>query len=876
MRKKLLISMASAMAMLAAAAGISSIPVSASTGYDLLIDDDFEAASVLDTDKWNPIAEESGASFSATTKNVLAYDLYHGQSISTKDKVTVADTDCLLIEFDLESIDVEGGFWSITYGSATTDLNAAAQTKGFNFYGASRLFYGTSCTFPTYDAAKNETLWIAWERKGKVQIYIHPDGSQEIYQNTGLVAYVKASDATAEMKERSGYLGLSFIGPVATAHVVSEMNYFKAGTFAESLSSKKEEGTGYPGRWVAAPATGITWTVDDSAPTEDGLSDLFVSTQKDRNVGGWITKNNCVEVATAAGSLVSKKSVPEADARIEKTFSLSAKLDTKGLRTATAKLSFGGAAAGVYKKEEKYYLAVWNGDAVAAEKEVSLSDGEVRVTGFGNKNLEIVYNGVTVFAKVDSFAGVFSLDVTAGAVSVKLDNVILTAASGYEHKGGVSVAADFSSAINEEDWYVGSSGMPDYANSGVSVRDGALEFRNAQDGSMLASANEYQNFVFTFDITYLEREGEEDEEGNIIRPVSTWLGVVYGAPEKTTMFGSQPMLYFSNSLLDLLNTTYPDGSTRKWLTTAENIFNADYSGKTVSVRLEARDGTVCFSWYLKEANGDKKLGEVTLYDQDTLGHISVQCTRGGNFSIDNARIVNTDDVADYTLTRKTVEKTEISLFTLESKTGAIELGDMKNKTAKFALAAAVEGFTMNEDGTYFYTAPATEPQDKIVVNYTAAIDDWDLLGYAPVGDASKYTLNGTIEITVKAPAATGIEVAAPTKLSYANGEELDLTGMVVRVVYENGEKVTLTEGAEGYAVDKSAYLKNTAGTYAIKIKFGAFEKSFDVTVAAKQPVDTGTSSVKVKSGCGSVAGLGAVFSLAALGAAIALGKKKKD
>ncbi len=889
-RKKLFVSIAGGLAALTLAAGLGMFPVSASTAYDTLIDDDFEASEELNAENWNALAEEGGASLSVTAKSILSYDLYHGNSIATKEKVTVADTDCLLIEFDLESIDVDEGFWAITYGSATTDLKASAEAQGFNFYGDSSMFYGTSCTFPTYSAEGNVSVrWLGWKRKAKTQIYIHPDGSQELYQGHELIAYVKAEDATKAMKERNGHLGISFIGADDTKHVVSTMNYFKAGTFTDTLFEKEAEG--YPGHFVAAPSE-VTWILDDSVPAKAGLSDLFVTAQTKNNVGGWITKNNYVEIAEKAGSLVSKKNVPEADGRIREMFSLKATLGSTGLSTATAKMSFGNAAAGIAFEDDKYYLTVWNGAAVAAEKEVALGEGMVRVKGYGDKTLEITYNGVTVSAPVDSFGGAFSFDVGAGAVAVKLDDVILIAATGFEHKGGASAAVDFSGAADENDWYIGSAGMPDYDGSGVSVKDGRLIFRNAQDGSMISTVRDYQNFVFSFDIVYLEREGEEDDDGNIVRPRSTWLGMVYGAEEKDTGFGSESMVYFGSGTLDLLNTKYEDGSTRKWLTADQDIFALKYVGKTISVRLEACDGTVRISWYLKET--DAELGEAVLYDQNTFGHVSVQCTQGGNFEIDNVMIVNTDEVAEYALTKKVLEKTELSAALSQTKTGAIDLGDMKDKTAMFALVQPVEGFEMRADGSYTYTAPSALPEGKILVAYTVEIDDWNLLGYSPAGSASKYTLNGTIEITVTAPVLTGIEITEPTKTFYVIGEELDLSGLTVKAVYDDGHKAVLGEGENGYTADKSAYRKEAAGTYTIKITYGEFEKSFVVTVAAKQDsssdtrdssgasgsVSGGGTSVSAgcnSSGCKSLTiGSGVMLMLSAVGACMIFKKNKKD
>ena len=41
---------------------------------------------------------------------------------------------------------------------------------------------------------------------------------------------------------------------------------------------------------------------------------------------------------------------------------------------------------------------------------------------------------------------------------------------------------------------------------------------------------------------------------------------------------------------------------------------------------------------------------------------------------------------------------------------------------------------------------------------------------------------------------TGIEVTPPTKVEYTEGDKLDLTGMVVKEVYSDGDKATITTG----------------------------------------------------------------------------------
>lgn len=83
---------------------------------------------------------------------------------------------------------------------------------------------------------------------------------------------------------------------------------------------------------------------------------------------------------------------------------------------------------------------------------------------------------------------------------------------------------------------------------------------------------------------------------------------------------------------------------------------------------------------------------------------------------------------------------------------------------------------------------------------------------------------------------TAITVDAPDKTAYKNGEELDLTGLVVTGYY-GGSRVTIQSDA--YQVDASKYNKNVAGTYEIVVSYGGFSKSFNVSVAKaeEKPVD---------------------------------------
>ena len=63
-----------------------------------------------------------------------------------------------------------------------------------------------------------------------------------------------------------------------------------------------------------------------------------------------------------------------------------------------------------------------------------------------------------------------------------------------------------------------------------------------------------------------------------------------------------------------------------------------------------------------------------------------------------------------------------------------------------------------------------------------------------IGDTQ--IIGGEIEVVL-----TGIEVTAPTKVTYSVDDTLDLTGMVVKEVYSDGTKKTITTGFTTSPVD---------------------------------------------------------------------------
>lgn len=81
--------------------------------------------------------------------------------------------------------------------------------------------------------------------------------------------------------------------------------------------------------------------------------------------------------------------------------------------------------------------------------------------------------------------------------------------------------------------------------------------------------------------------------------------------------------------------------------------------------------------------------------------------------------------------------------------------------------------------------------------------------------------------------AIGIEITTmPTKTAYADGEALDLTGLVVSVLYNNDTKEAITSDAyETSPVDGAVLTTDPSGKVTVTVSAFDFEASFDVTVS---------------------------------------------
>ncbi|MFA6808817.1 MAG: hypothetical protein WCR27_07475, partial [Eubacteriales bacterium] len=92
---------------------------------------------------------------------------------------------------------------------------------------------------------------------------------------------------------------------------------------------------------------------------------------------------------------------------------------------------------------------------------------------------------------------------------------------------------------NSNEWIMRSRPyMNNYLN-GMYVNDGKLVFNNVAGDTSFSTLYKYSDFEFEMDITDIRREPVIDSDGNIIYPVSSWIGFMFGSPLNNENFGNQ-------------------------------------------------------------------------------------------------------------------------------------------------------------------------------------------------------------------------------------------------------------------------------------------------------------------------------------------------
>lgn len=112
---------------------------------------------------------------------------------------------------------------------------------------------------------------------------------------------------------------------------------------------------------------------------------------------------------------------------------------------------------------------------------------------------------------------------------------------------------------------------------------------------------------------------------------------------------------------------------------------------------------------------------------------------------------------------------------------------------------------------------------------TEEVKEYTCTGYSPM--PGKYTVSvnykgmfDTFEVEVSAKTMVELTVASPAKVNYVKGEKIDLSGMVVTAVYNNGQ----TSEVFDYTV--TGFDPTTVGTQNVGVTYGGFTRYFPVVV----------------------------------------------
>lgn len=163
----------------------------------------------------------------------------------------------------------------------------------------------------------------------------------------------------------------------------------------------------------------------------------------------------------------------------------------------------------------------------------------------------------------------------------------------------------------------------------------------------LGTLYQYSNFEISFDIPYLQRMAEKNEEGDITTPVSANFLIAWGSTESDPQFtegysaAEQKMVFYPSSLIAPLH--YED---RYTVSSEAYQFFAPDCDKGFSIKMTVIDTvtTVYMKW-IDETKWTEVL-ECQLDTNTPLGYVQLWLLSPSNIAIDNFRVVNKDKDAN--------------------------------------------------------------------------------------------------------------------------------------------------------------------------------------------------------------------------------------
>ena len=337
-----------------------------------------------------------------------------------------------------------------------------------------------------------------------------------------------------------------------------------------------------------------------------------------------------------------------------------------------------GVTAGFALKEGKTQIEIYVGGELAASKTAEqLVAEKAREICFavekapGGFLFRASVGGSSVTAEIglEDVAGYLSIgNFTENPTSFYIDDLKINAYS-YAEYAGRTMTADFDGGMPDVGkWNVSTDGavrlsndlvpeeakdQPRYtAESGVKFEDGVMKFDRTGDGSSFGPKYSYGDWRFSFDLMSFQNEATytESDGVRIYTPAAPWIGFSFRK-------GSLNSSFAASSVQTLLMTRRKteDPARSEFTVTGWQIPAFDGSAVAtvnapvdapLSVRITAKDRTVTLEYKLWADDDTQWRTLVSLDDTETAGYMSFSSTNWTNFSVDNVRVENLDELYD--------------------------------------------------------------------------------------------------------------------------------------------------------------------------------------------------------------------------------------
>lgn len=301
--------------------------------------------------------------------------------------------------------------------------------------------------------------------------------------------------------------------------------------------------------------------------------------------------------------------------------------------------------------------------------------------------------------------------------------------------------------------------------------------------------------------------------------------VLISAPYKTTYiegvaldpYGLSIQVLYDNGDVGYISTANITGYNENLI--GVQTVTAEYSGKTVTFEVEVIPKTLQSisirempdkTEYLEGAAFDPTgMVVVAYYDNDTTEIVREYTVEGYDPLVIGSQELQVIYQGCSTSVRVYVHEkslTSIVITTAPTKTEYLEGEDFE--CAGMVVTAYYDNGTQDEVTDYHISGYSSDPGDHIVTVYYNGFSD-------------------TVNVHVRPKSLTGIQIThMPEKLTYIEGVPLDLEGLELTAVYDNGTSHPVWD----YTVTGST---DTVGTATITLIYQDYEVSFEVTVEQK-------------------------------------------